>query len=105
MSNPFRKTSALKRLLSILVLVAFSFTFSPVAMAQGDFDFSDDAGGDFDFSDDTPSKPLDLEKKFVMPNNGKPVNLVFFEPVDGIFQGFFPRDGRDIPPLAFGFLR
>ena len=53
MSNPFRKTSALKRLLSILVLVAFSFTFSPVAMAQGDFDFSDDAGGDFDFSDDT----------------------------------------------------
>ena len=77
MSNPFRKTSALKRLLSILVLVAFSFTFSPVAMAQGDFDFSDDAGGDFDFSDDTPSKPLDLEKKFVMPNNGKPVNLVF----------------------------
>ena len=91
MSNPFRKTSALKRLLSILVLVAFSFTFSPVAMAQGDFDFSDDAGGDFDFSDDTPSKPLDLEKKFVMPNNGKPVNLVFFEPVDGTPQKTLDR--------------
>lgn len=97
MSNPFRKTSALKRLLSILVLVAFSFSFSPVAMAQSEFDFSDDSeasGGDdlsFDFSDDTPSKPLDLGKKFVMPNNGKPVNLVFFEPVDGTPQKTLDR--------------
>lgn len=96
MSNPFRKTSALKRLLSILVLVAFSFSFSPVAMAQGEFDFSDDSdteasGMDFDFSDDTPAQPLDLDKKFVMPNNGKPVNLVFFEPVDGTPQKTLDR--------------
>jgi len=87
MSNPFRKASVLKRLFSLLVLVTFTFSFSPVAMAQGDFDFSDgdDSGAssdDFNF-DDAPPAPLDLEKKFVMPNNGKPVNLVFFEPVDG----------------------
>lgn len=96
MSNPFRKTSALKRLLSILVLVAFSFSFSPVAMAQGEFDFTDDdesgmSMGDFDFSDDAPTQKLDLDKKFVMPNNGKPVNLVFFEPVDGTPQKTLDR--------------
>ena len=85
MTNPFRKASVLKRLFSLLVLVTFSISFSPVAMAQGDFDFSDDdsSGDDFNFSDDTPQTPLDLGKKFEMPNNGKPVNLVFFEPVDG----------------------
>ncbi|MBO4351627.1 MAG: hypothetical protein J6A01_11880 [Proteobacteria bacterium] len=88
MSNPFRKASVLKRLFSLLVLVTFSFSFSPVAMAQGDFDFSDgdDSGAassdDFNF-DDAPPAPLELEKKFVMPNNGKPVNLVIFVPVDG----------------------
>ncbi|GEM_PF-2427552 len=88
MSNPFRKASVLKRLFSLLVLVTFTFSFSPVAMAQGDFDFSDgdDSGAassdDFNF-DDTPPAPLELEKKFVMPNNGKPVNLVIFVPVDG----------------------
>ena len=91
MSNPFRKASALKRLLSILVLVAFTFSFSPVAMAQGDFDFSDEGDAsatpaeDFNFEDDTPA-PLELDKKFVMPNNGKPVNLVIFVPVDGTPQ-------------------
>ncbi len=84
MSNPFHKTSRLKHLFSILVLVAFTFSFIPIASAQGDFDFADDeemGGGDFDFADDTPA-PLDLSEHFVMPNNGKPVNLVFFEPVD-----------------------
>ena len=89
MSNPFRKMSALKRLLSFVVLVAFSLSFSPVAMAQGEFDFSDegaDSETSFDFADDTPAAPLDLGKKFVMPNNGKPVNLVYFEPVDGTPQ-------------------
>ena len=91
MSNPFRKASVLKRLFSLLVLVTFTFSFSPVAMAQGDFDFSDgdDSGAtgsdDFNF-DDAPPAPLELDKKFVMPNNGKPVNLVIFVPVDGTPQ-------------------
>ena len=87
MTNPFRKASVLKRLFSLLVLVTFSISFSPVAMAQGDFDFSDDdseaSGDDFNFSDDGPQTPLDIGKKFEMPKNGKPVNLVIFEPVDG----------------------
>lgn len=89
MSNPFHKTSRLKHLLSILVLVAFSFSFMPIASAQGDFDFADEedtsGGDDFDFADETPA-PLDLSEHFVMPNNGKPVNLVIFEPVDGTPQ-------------------
>lgn len=89
MSNPFRNSSALKRIFSVLVLVAFCLSFSPAAMAQGEFDFSDDDGSSdvsFDFADDTPQAPLDLSKKFVMPNNGKPVNLVIFEPVDATPQ-------------------
>lgn len=85
MTNPFREAGVLKRLFSLLVLVTFSVSFSPMAMAQGDFDFSDDdaSGDDFNFSDDTPQTPLDLGKKFEMPNNGKPVNLVIFDKVDG----------------------
>ena len=85
MTNPFREAGVLKRLFSLLVLVTFSVSFSPMAMAQGDFDFSDDdaSGDDFNFSDDGPQTPIDLGKKFEMPNNGKPVNLVIFEPVDG----------------------
>lgn len=97
MSNPFRKASVLKRLFSFLVLVTFTFSFSPIAMAQGEFDFSDEGSGDdmagtddfnfagsddFNFAEEAPP-PLELEEKFVMPNNGKPVNLVFFTPVDG----------------------
>ncbi len=85
MSNPFRKADALRRFFALIVIVAFSFSFCPVAMAQGDFDFSDDeslGGDDFNFEEEAPA-PLELEKKFVMPNNGKPVNLVIFEPVDG----------------------
>lgn len=89
MSNPFRKASVLKRLFSFLVLVTFTFSFSPMAMAQGEFDFSDEGSSDetvsaddFNFADEEPP-PLELEKKFEMPNNGKPVNLVFFTPVDG----------------------
>lgn len=91
MSNPFRKADALRRFFAILVIIAFSFSFCPTAMAQGDFDFSDDSGdvdagsNDFDFADDTPA-PLQLEKTFVMPNNGKPVNLVLFDPIDGTPQ-------------------
>ncbi len=88
MSNPFHKSSRIKHLLSILVLVAFTFSFTPIASAQGDFDFADDSdseegfgGDDFDFAEDTPA-PLDLSEHFEMPNNGKPVNLVIFEPVD-----------------------
>ncbi len=87
MTNPFRKASFLKRLFSLLILITFSASFSPIAMAQ-DFDFSDegdDGAGDFNF-DDTPAQPLNTGKTFVMPNNGKPVNLVFFEPVDGTPQ-------------------
>jgi hypothetical protein len=88
MSNRIRKASALKRLFSLLVIVSLIFSMSPVAMAQ-DFDFSDDDGGmdftdgsdDFNFEDEAPA-PIDLSKKFVMPDNGKPVNLVFFDPVD-----------------------
>ncbi|MBQ9395313.1 MAG: hypothetical protein IJU23_07320 [Proteobacteria bacterium] len=91
MSNPFRKADALRRFFAILVIITFSFSFCPAAMAQGDFDFSDDSGddvggNDFDFADDTPPTPLQLDKKFVMPNNGKPVNLVLFDPVDGTPQ-------------------
>lgn len=92
MSNPFRKASALKRLFSLLVIVTFTLSFTPIASAQGDFDFSDDTGSegevssdDFNFSEETP-EPLNLEKSFTMPNNGKPVNLVIFEPVDGTPQ-------------------
>ncbi|MBR4984235.1 MAG: hypothetical protein IKY83_00655 [Proteobacteria bacterium] len=88
MTNPFRKASFLKRLFSLVILITFSLSFSPVAMAQ-DFDFSDDAddvgAGDFNF-DDGPSQPLNVGKTFVMPQNGKPVNLVIFEPVDGTPQ-------------------
>ena len=86
MTNPFRKASILKRLFSLLILITFSLSFSPVASAQ-DFDFSDegDDSGEFNF-DDGPSQPLNLGKTFVMPNNGKPVNLVIFEPVDGTPQ-------------------
>ena len=86
MTNPFRKASILKRLFSLLILITFSCSFSPVASAQ-DFDFSDegDDSGDFNF-DDGPSQPLNIGKTFVMPNNGKPVNLVIFEPVDGTPQ-------------------
>ena len=90
MSNPFRKASVLKRLFSLLVIVAFSFSISPVAMAQ-DFDFSDEGVSDdgsmdftddeFNFEDETPA-PIDLSKQFVMPNNGKPVTLVFFDKAD-----------------------
>lgn len=90
MSNPFRQASVLKRLFSLLLIVTFSFTFSPLAMAQGEFDFSDDEGSeesfgsdDFNFTEDDAPPPLALEKTFEMPNNGKPVNLVFFTPVDG----------------------
>lgn len=94
MSNPFHKSSRIKCLLSMLMLVAFSFSFTPLASAQGAFDFSDgDDDGfsmgdddDFNFADDTPQTPLDLSEHFVMPNNGKPVNLVIFEPVDGTPQ-------------------
>jgi len=83
MTNPFRKASVLKRLFSLLALVTFSVSSSSLAFAQGDFDFSDgDSGDDFNFSDDEPQTPLDLGKKFEMPNNGKPVNLVIFVPVD-----------------------
>ena len=87
MASTFRKAGFFKRLFSLLVLVTFSVSFSPLAMAQGEFDFSDDSvgttgGDDFNFSDDTPQQPLDLGKKFEMPNNGKPVNLVIFTPVD-----------------------
>ena len=85
MSNPFHKSRRI--LLSMLMLVAFSFSFAPTAFAQ--FDFSDDegddssmGGDDFDFADESPA-PLDLSEHFEMPNNGKPVNLVIFEPVDG----------------------
>ena len=86
MTNPFRKASILKRLFSLLILITFSLSFSPVASAQ-DFDFSDEGEdtGEFNF-DDGPSQPLNLGKTFVMPNNGKPVNLVIFEPVDGTPQ-------------------
>lgn len=90
MSNPFRKAGFVKRLISLLAIVAMTLSLSPVASAQ-DFDFSDDGGGDdfnfddgsgdFNFDDETPP-PIDLSKKFVMPNNGKPVNLVFFDKVD-----------------------
>ena len=84
MASTFRKAAFFKRLLSLLVLVTFSASFSPLAMAQGAFDFTDDdvSSESFDFSDDTPQQPLDLGKKFEMPNNGKPVNLVIFTPVD-----------------------
>jgi hypothetical protein len=88
MSNPFRKASVLKRLFSFLVLVTFTFSFSPIAMAQGEFDFSDESSedmgstDDFNFAEEEAPPPLDLGKKFEMPNNGKPVNLVFFTPVD-----------------------
>lgn len=93
MSNPFHKSSRIKCLLSMLMLVAFSFSFTPIASAQGAFDFADDDGDDFsmggdddfNFADDTQPQ-LDLSEHFVMPNNGKPVNLVFFEPVDGTPQ-------------------
>lgn len=90
MSNPFRKSSAWKRWFTLLVLVSFSLSFSPVAMAQGEFDFSDEGDeastDDFNFTDDAPQEKLDLGKHFEMPNNGKPVNLVIFEPVDGTPQ-------------------
>lgn len=92
MSNPFHKSSRIKSLLSMLMLVAFSFSFTPIASAQGAFDFADDegddfsmGGDDFDFADE-PQAPLDLGEHFVMPNNGKPVNLVIFEPVDSTPQ-------------------
>jgi len=88
MSNPFHKASLIKHLLSILVLVTFSLSFAPLGFAQGAFDFTDDDGGDdggFDFVD-TPPAPLNLNEVFVMPTSGKPVVLVFFEPVDGTPQ-------------------
>ena len=97
MSNPFRFSVSLKKLFSILVLAAFCTTFAPVAaFAQGDFDFSDDSGDDFNFSDDDNSNEFDFgddtpaprpaEPSFVMPDGSKPINFVFFEPVDGTPQ-------------------
>ena len=82
MASTLFKAGFFKRLLSLLVLVTFNLTLSPVAMAQGAFDFTDDSADDFNFSDDTPQQPLNLGKTFEMPNNGKPVNLVIFTPVD-----------------------
>lgn len=88
MSNPFHRTSRLKPILAMFVLLAFTFSFSPLALAQGAFDFTDedDETEDFfDFVDDTPA-PLSLEDAFVMPSGDKPINFVFFEPVDATAQ-------------------
>lgn len=88
MSNPFHRTSRLKHFLAMVVLLMFTFSFSPLALAQGAFDFTDEDDGtedsnenSFDFVDETPT-PLNLEETFVMPSGNKPINLVFFEPVD-----------------------
>lgn len=87
MSNPLRMHDGLKRAMTTLALAFFCTSFVPMSFAQ-DFDFSDtDSSTEdtFNFTEETPAdKPK--EPEFVMPNNGKPVNLVFFEPVDATEQ-------------------
>ncbi|MFA5623495.1 MAG: hypothetical protein WC966_00345 [Bradymonadales bacterium] len=80
MSNPFGMRDGFKRALSVMALTFFCTSFVPLTVAQ-DFDFSDsDASDTFNFTEDSeleaPTKP-----EFTMPNNGKPVSMVFFEPV------------------------